>query len=177
MVAGGLEPCLFSGSSKWQSLPVRALKPLTEGGAVETLCQAGADRWSALLTKHEPAGDMPRGFNVQVTIFRDSQCRVSYSFRALKDERDGCTKIVIDTLMRPLPDVLACSVAKREAELVRLFVSAIQDLSRHLLEGGSVQDWVRKGGLPGGERKAPRSWRRRRPLVFCTEKEVFIWPW
>jgi hypothetical protein len=144
---------------------------------VETLCQAGADRWSALLTKLEPAGDMPRGFNVQVTIFRDSQCCVSYSFRSLKDERDGCTKIVIDTPMRPLPDVLASSPSKREAELVWLFVSEIQDLSRHLLDGGSVKDWFRKCTLPGGERKAPRNWRQRRPLVFCTEKEMFIRPW
>lgn len=177
MVAGGLEPCSFSGSGKWQSLPARALKPLTEGGAVETLCQARADRWSALLTKQEPAGDMPRGFNVQVTIFRDSQRLISYSFCALKDERDGCTKIVNDTPVRSMPDFLACSPSKREAELVHLFVSEIQDLSRHLLDGGSVKDWFRKGGLPGGERKAPRSWRQRRPLVFQTEKEMFIRPW
>jgi hypothetical protein len=141
------------------------------------LCQANADRWAAVLTKQEGAEDMPGGFNIEVTILMDGQRRTSYCFATVKDKESGCTRYVTRDPVSSYADLLACGLSMQEAELVRLFVLAVEDLCHQLLDGGSVKEWFGKARLHEGKRKAPRSWREQRPLLFTAEKEQFILPW
>jgi hypothetical protein len=108
----------------------------------------------AELTKREPDKDMPLGFNIEVTLFRDGQRVASYSFLP---SRLGSTRFPVNGPVRSY-DIHARGLPKGEAESIGMFIRATEELCRYLLDGGTVGEWFWEPSsdaskVPGRRRK------------------------
>ena len=125
------------------------------------VCAVSCGRWAVKLTKREPDKDMPHGFNIEVTLFRDGQQVASTCYRPGQPRNGGWTYPLCHFARSY--DIYAASLPKRESEKIGMFIRATEELGRYLLDGGTLQDWV-WGPEPSSD--ASKVLRRRRKLEW-----------
>jgi hypothetical protein len=140
---------------------------------VVRVCAVTWRHWVALLAKREPDKDMPLGFNIEVTLFREARRVASYSFLPRRLYQGAWTHYPVSGRVRSY-DYHAGCLPKRESESAHLFILATEELGRYLLDGGSVREWVEKPEPPDEASTVPGRRRKPEEIVIGTGPEVFI---